>query len=117
VLILEPPSDATLKAKQAAEEKALHVPASDKSLLKSSAPQPQETVRKKRNGPKGPNPLSVKKKKMQMTTKPEQPQVLAKRKRDTNDEDNQQAPSSRHRQRRRKAHKIESNTESTSIQT
>jgi U3 small nucleolar RNA-associated protein 23 len=98
-----------------AEEKALHVPASDRPLLKSAAPQPQETVRKKRIGPKGPNPLSVKKKKMQITTKPEQPQVLAKRKRDANDEDNQQTPSSQHRKRRRKAH--QSNTESTSIQT
>ncbi|KAF8640330.1 hypothetical protein AX17_000002 [Amanita inopinata Kibby_2008] len=61
VLILEPPSDATVKAKQDVEEEALHAPVSDKSLIESSVP--EKPAKKKRTGPKGPNPLSMKKKK------------------------------------------------------
>ncbi|KAK2461780.1 hypothetical protein APHAL10511_006243 [Amanita phalloides] len=68
VLILEPPSDATLKMKEIAEENALRVPASDMPLLKSSVP--QETMKRKRKGPKGPNPLSVKKKKAHTVYQP-----------------------------------------------
>ncbi|CDO72319.1 hypothetical protein BN946_scf184977.g16 [Trametes cinnabarina] len=60
VMILEPPSDATLRVKALSEEKALH--ASEPEVAKLPAPAPQEP-RKKKKGPKGPNPLSVKKKK------------------------------------------------------
>ncbi|KAK7058802.1 hypothetical protein VNI00_001426 [Paramarasmius palmivorus] len=58
VMVLEPPSDTTIKAKQEAEEKSLHAPTS--TISPSSTEHP---TRKKKKGPKGPNPLSVKKKK------------------------------------------------------
>ncbi|KAI0335352.1 Fcf1-domain-containing protein [Cubamyces sp. BRFM 1775] len=62
VMILEPPSDATLRAKTLAEEKMLH--ASEPEVAKLPAtPAPAEPPKKKKKGPKGPNPLSVKKKK------------------------------------------------------
>ncbi|KAJ8495882.1 hypothetical protein ONZ51_g1495 [Trametes cubensis] len=62
VMILEPPSDATLRAKALTEEKALH--ASEPEVAKlPTAPAPAEPPKKKKKGPKGPNPLSVKKKK------------------------------------------------------
>jgi len=66
VMVLEPPSDATLKSKETSEEQALHPTASDLALLppKDIA----EPLHKKKKGPKGPNPLSVKKKK----TKPDE---------------------------------------------
>ncbi|EMD41802.1 hypothetical protein CERSUDRAFT_102193 [Gelatoporia subvermispora B] len=64
VMILEPPSDATLRAKQAMEEKTLlpSAPEMVKLASTSTAP-PEEPPRKKKKGPKGPNPLSVKRKK------------------------------------------------------
>ncbi|TFK40988.1 Fcf1-domain-containing protein [Crucibulum laeve] len=61
VMVLEPPSDATLKAKEATEEKALHAPPSDIALVGTSNPEDHQP--KKQKGPKGPNPLSVKRKK------------------------------------------------------
>lgn len=82
VMILEPPSDATLRAKALVrralpcapcsyahrvcpcsqeEEKALHPTAPEAAKLPTTAP--TEPPRKKKKGPKGPNPLSVKKKK------------------------------------------------------
>ncbi|KAI0036703.1 Fcf1-domain-containing protein [Vararia minispora EC-137] len=61
VLILEPPSDATLRAKALAEQNALAPSASEAANLKSATVDPQP--KKKKKGPKGPNPLSVKKKK------------------------------------------------------
>jgi U3 small nucleolar RNA-associated protein 23 len=83
-MILEPASDATLQSKQRvrrvldcsprtlpllrirwyilqAEQNALGPSVSEKAMLNAGAPQPETRV-KKRKGPKGPNPLSVKKK-------------------------------------------------------
>lgn len=60
VIVLEPPSDATVKAKEEAEERALHAPGLE--LVQSSASASVEQPRRIRKGPKGPNPLSVKKK-------------------------------------------------------
>jgi len=62
VMVLEPPSDVTIQAKQSMEEQALHPTASDMTLVSASGS--AEPIRKKRKGPKGPNPLSVKKKKV-----------------------------------------------------
>lgn len=76
VMVLEPPSDITIKTKEAArssilpvlwlsltntqtEEQDLHMNQSDLALV--GAPK-TEPVQKKRKGPKGPNPLSIKKK-------------------------------------------------------
>ncbi|KAF7784465.1 hypothetical protein Agabi119p4_630 [Agaricus bisporus var. burnettii] len=56
VVVLEPPSDVTLQTKSRAEEQSLH--ATDKSSAPISIPEPP----KNKKGPKGPNPLSVKKK-------------------------------------------------------
>ncbi|KAI0757076.1 Fcf1-domain-containing protein [Daedaleopsis nitida] len=61
VMILEPPSDATLRAKALEEEKALHPTAPEAAKLPTTAP--PEPPKKMKKGPKGPNPLSVKKKK------------------------------------------------------
>ncbi|OJT11822.1 rRNA-processing protein utp23 [Trametes pubescens] len=60
VMILEPPSDATLRVKALAEEKALHPSAPEAATLPTTAPEERP---KKKKGPKGPNPLSVKRKK------------------------------------------------------
>ncbi|KAI0321708.1 Fcf1-domain-containing protein [Amylostereum chailletii] len=62
VTILEPPSDVTLRVKALAEQDALAPSTSEAAQLKAAAPQQEPTPKKKR-GPKGPNPLSVKKKK------------------------------------------------------
>lgn len=59
VMVLEPPSDITIKTKEATEEQDLHMNQSDLALV--GAPK-TEPVQKKRKGPKGPNPLSIKKK-------------------------------------------------------
>ncbi|KAH7924860.1 Fcf1-domain-containing protein [Leucogyrophana mollusca] len=61
VMILEPPSDVTLKAKESAEESALHPGAPDSALILSNSAEP---TKRKKKGPKGPNPLSMKKKKV-----------------------------------------------------
>ncbi|EIN13520.1 PIN domain-like protein [Punctularia strigosozonata HHB-11173 SS5] len=66
VMILEPPSDATLEVKQANEEQTLHAAEPELAKVASTSklePAPEGPPRKKRKGPKGPNPLSVKKKK------------------------------------------------------
>ncbi|KAF8078441.1 Fcf1-domain-containing protein [Lyophyllum atratum] len=60
VMVLEPPSDLTIETKKAMEEKALQPTTSDMALVGPSTS--TEPIRKKK-GPKGPNPLSVKKKK------------------------------------------------------
>ncbi|KAK7465727.1 hypothetical protein VKT23_005698 [Stygiomarasmius scandens] len=62
VMVLEPPSDATIRAKNATEEQSLHSTSSDKVVVQSLAAAPQDPPKKKK-GPKGPNPLSIKKKK------------------------------------------------------
>ncbi|KXN89861.1 rRNA-processing protein utp23 [Leucoagaricus sp. SymC.cos] len=59
VVVLEPPSDTTLQAKARAEEQVLHAMDLDKLHTSNSAPEPPP---KKKRGPKGPNPLSVKRK-------------------------------------------------------
>jgi len=60
VMVLEPPSDTTLEAKRANEERTLHATLPElKSASTSTSTQPP----RKKKGPKGPNPLSVKKKK------------------------------------------------------
>ncbi|KAM6498268.1 Fcf1 domain containing protein [Amanita muscaria] len=107
VLILEPPSDATLKAKEAAVGKALHAPAHELPLLEPSIH--QDPPRKKKKGPKGPNPLSVKKKKIKPAATPEiTAKVTAKRKRDGGDSGNDAPessnPATTQRKRRRKSH-------------
>ncbi|KAH9835629.1 Fcf1-domain-containing protein [Rhodofomes roseus] len=62
VMILEPPSKATLEAKESAEEQVLHPSAPEIATLPSTST-PAEAPKRKMKGPKGPNPLSVKKKK------------------------------------------------------
>jgi len=61
VMVLEPASDVTLQFKQRAEQEALGPSTSEKAMLSAATPQVEPVVRKKK-GPKGPNPLSVKKK-------------------------------------------------------
>ncbi|KAJ8580451.1 Fcf1-domain-containing protein, partial [Rhizopogon salebrosus TDB-379] len=58
VMVLEPPSEATLKAKERTEEQSLHPSAPELAAVPKIKP-----LQKKRKGPKGPNPLSIKKKK------------------------------------------------------
>ncbi|KAF9458188.1 Fcf1-domain-containing protein [Collybia nuda] len=60
VIVLEPPSDATLRVKMSSEEKALYPAASDFALISTSSL--VEPIHKKRKGAKAPNPLSIKKK-------------------------------------------------------
>ncbi|KAK0246063.1 Fcf1-domain-containing protein [Armillaria nabsnona] len=116
VMVLEPPSDTTLASKQKTEEESLHPTAPDIALVGPSSDQPP----KKRKGPKGPNPLSVKKKKVdnpptkgkntgRRTHDDPAPLTEKKRKRDE-DEDESVDPepesavrSGRKRKRRRKA--------------
>jgi len=61
VMILEPPSDATLKVKAMNEHQKLH--ATTAELVLVDYPISNDQQLKKRKGPKGPNPLSIKKKK------------------------------------------------------
>ncbi|KAG6850823.1 hypothetical protein H0H93_008126 [Arthromyces matolae] len=85
VMILEPPSDLTLETKASIEAKALQPTASEMSLTSSRS---AEAPKKKIKGPKGPNPLSVKKKKIdsQKTFNPQETILAEKRKRDDSDE-------------------------------
>ncbi|KAM5535389.1 hypothetical protein V8D89_010911, partial [Ganoderma adspersum] len=62
VMILEPVSDATLRAKALEEEKALRPTEPEAAKLTATTSAPTEPPCKKK-GPKGPNPLSMKKKK------------------------------------------------------
>ncbi|KAI8995554.1 Fcf1-domain-containing protein, partial [Trametes punicea] len=111
VMILEPPSDATLRVKALEEEKALHAP--EPEVAKLPAPAPAEPPKKKKKGPKGPNPLSVKKKKPKPETaapanneKSTKANAGEKRKREDDGDANVSAPRSEHnghkRKRRRK---------------
>ncbi|KAJ3990540.1 Fcf1-domain-containing protein [Lentinula detonsa] len=63
VMILEPPSDTTIRAKALMEQKVLNSTASTETALLASLSTSTEPVPRKKRGPKGPNPLSVKKKK------------------------------------------------------
>lgn len=95
-MVLEPPSDTTLLTKQKVrglnmymryailnalqnEEEALKPSGSDLALIPKA-----EELKKKRKGPKGPNPLSVKKKKVPP------PSQARKRKREDEEEDKPQ---------------------------
>ncbi|KAJ7919141.1 PIN domain-like protein [Mycena leptocephala] len=62
VMVLEPPSDATIQSKEYKEEQALHPTGSEQQTLTPASTSTEP--RKKKKGPKGPNPLSVKKKKV-----------------------------------------------------
>ncbi|KAF8140092.1 Fcf1-domain-containing protein [Boletus edulis] len=90
VMILEPPSDATLDTKQQNEEKAFQPSAAE--LANIGVDNPPERPRR-RKGPKGPNSLSVKKK--------APPDTSQKRKRTDVDED-VTSPTAQKRKRRRK---------------
>ncbi|KAI0815180.1 Fcf1-domain-containing protein [Irpex lacteus] len=72
VMILEPPSDATIRAKNAvsAEQQSLKPSASELAHIASTSKVEEKTPQKKRKGPKGPNPLSVKKKKKDTPSAP-----------------------------------------------
>ncbi|KAJ3841061.1 PIN domain-like protein [Lentinula raphanica] len=64
VMILEPPSGTTMRAKASLEQNALtSTTPAEKALLSSSSKSTEPPTKKKR-GPKQPNPLSVKKKKV-----------------------------------------------------
>ncbi|OCH96485.1 Fcf1-domain-containing protein [Obba rivulosa] len=118
VMILEPPSDVTLKAKEAMEEKTLlpSAPEMEKLSSTSAVPAAVEPSRKKRKGPKGPNPLSVKKKKTKSDqsapahrkTGDQEKQAGAKRRREDDDEVGEPRSTEggvgRTRKRRKKAH-------------
>ncbi|KAN0128365.1 Fcf1 domain containing protein [Lactarius tabidus] len=115
VMILEPASDATLRAKNRAEQDALGPPTSERDMLSAATPQ-VEHVPKKKRGPKGPNPLSVKKKTRKQSvqepkkanfTRPagdEQAEVRGKRKRDESDSNDEASSPKPKRRRRRKSH-------------
>lgn len=120
VVVLEPPSDATLEKKENEEEQALLVPETEKAKLPAAAP--AEPPKKKRKGPKGPNPLSVKKKKTAGETgappakrshpsnsDPTKDTVGSKRKQeeadDHRDEPGTADGSSGHKRKRRRKHK------------
>ncbi|KAL1669070.1 Fcf1-domain-containing protein [Schizophyllum commune] len=62
VMILEPPSDATLRQKELLVATSLKPSAQDASLASKPSTSKEEPPKKKHKGPKGPNPLSVKKK-------------------------------------------------------
>ncbi|KAG6879401.1 hypothetical protein C0992_003018 [Termitomyces sp. T32_za158] len=119
VMVLEPPSDLTVETKATMEEKALQPSPSELTLVGPSTS--AEIPKKKKRGPKGPNPLSVKKKKpaveKQTSTKEKATCVVAhtsmlesargeKRKRDECDEPNSTVndtlPRSAKKRRRRK---------------
>ncbi|TBU35164.1 PIN domain-like protein [Dichomitus squalens] len=116
VMILAPPSDATLRAKALKEEKALHPSEPETTKLTSATATPAEPPRKKKKGPKGPNPLSVKKKKpkpdVNAPKSEKQPedsksQVGEKRRRDDGDGDEiatQQLEGVGHKRKRRRKH-------------
>nr|GAT49759.1 PIN domain-like protein [Mycena chlorophos] len=94
VMILEPPSDATLDKKDKDEEQALHATGSEKSTLPVASTS-SDPPKKRKTGPRGPNPLSVKKKKVA----PPLP-VAQKRKRS---EDEAESEPAKKKRRRRKA--------------
>jgi U3 small nucleolar RNA-associated protein 23 len=114
VMILEPASDATLRAKDRSEQDALAPSTSERDILNAATPQ-VEHVPKKKRGPKGPNPLSVKKKTRKQTvqepkkanfarsTVGEKAMVRGKRKLAESDSDGASSPKPK-RRRRRKPH-------------
>ncbi|KAI0704886.1 Fcf1-domain-containing protein [Cytidiella melzeri] len=73
VMILEPPSDATIRTKNSTEQKALMPSASELAHIASTSQVETAAPKKKRKGPKGPNPLSVKKRQNTTSTGPTKP--------------------------------------------
>ncbi|KAH7104603.1 Fcf1-domain-containing protein, partial [Auriculariales sp. MPI-PUGE-AT-0066] len=63
VMILEPPSDETLRQKALKEAQAMQASTGEVARATADQPSQEPPKPKKRKGPKGPNPLSVKKKK------------------------------------------------------
>ncbi|KAI9445144.1 Fcf1-domain-containing protein [Lactarius indigo] len=113
VMVLEPASDATLRAKHFAEQEALAPSTSERAIL--NAPTPQlEPVPKKKRGPKAPNPLSVKKKAHKYSVQEPKKikpvgvahggEVEARRKRRYESDSNDEASPKPKRRRRRKSH-------------
>ncbi|KAK7694565.1 hypothetical protein QCA50_001751 [Cerrena zonata] len=114
VMILEPPSDATQRAKEAMESDALGPSTSEKSKIASQERPPAEPPKKKKTGPKAPNPLSMKKKKPKEPTPAKSSSTVGsseKRKRDGVEEHQilpEGAPNSEgsgHKRKRRKKSK------------
>ncbi|KAF8559251.1 hypothetical protein OG21DRAFT_1493186 [Imleria badia] len=106
VMILEPPSDATLKAKQQNEENAFQPSVAELATIRADNP---AEPHRRRKGPKGPNPLSVKKKAASLagqhisTRTSDMAEPVTGHKRENADvEDNAIAPTARKRKRRRK---------------
>jgi len=83
VMVLEPASDITLQSKQRAEQDALGPSKSEKTTL-PVAPQVEPVIKRKKR-PKGPNPLSVKKKAPKATFGTT-PHVGSKRRRQQSDD-------------------------------
>lgn len=122
VMILEPISDATLRAKQLVgafidiaklplnrlhqkEETKLHASAPELTLVGSSTPS-EPAKPKQRKGPKGPNPLSVKKKKPSVIAEPPPPSIDSRPaggKRKAEHDDLEFAATKRKRKRRKRA--------------
>ncbi|KAI9462507.1 Fcf1-domain-containing protein [Lactarius psammicola] len=115
VMILEPASDSTLRAKHSAEQDALVPSTSERAVLNAATPQ-AEHVSKKKRGPKGPNPLSVKKKIQKHsvqepkkanfggTARGEEVKARGKRKRDESDSNGETSSPRPKRRRRHKSH-------------
>jgi len=107
VMILEPPSDVTSKAKQQIEEKTFQPSAAELATIRADnlADPPR-----RRRTPKGPNPLSVKKKAVsrarQLTFTPrtsdEADPVTGQKRNCTDVEEDGTTPAARKRKRRRK---------------
>ncbi|KIM32854.1 hypothetical protein M408DRAFT_326574 [Serendipita vermifera MAFF 305830] len=128
VMVLEPPSDETLRIKAAMVEDALNAPESEKETLPSSKPSEAPFLPKPHRKAKGPNPLSVKKKKPKtaLVLPEKNPQQESsthdmnagqKRKRDDNDGamgSDDITPKAKKRRRRKPAHEatLEALTES-----
>ncbi|KAF9229489.1 Fcf1-domain-containing protein [Gyrodon lividus] len=125
VMILEPPSDITLKIKQRNEEQALGPSVAERAALPSqSLPDPPH----RNKGRKGPNPLSIKKKMVaanpgrpsrtvmtassRLSSVPIDVHTGEKRKRDDDEEDTAVVPGTRKRKRRRKHNKGEASQDS-----
>ncbi|KAJ3561961.1 hypothetical protein NP233_g9870 [Leucocoprinus birnbaumii] len=123
VVVLEPPSDITLQAKTRAEEQVLHATILDKDHTTASAPK-TNPLPKKKKGPKGPNPLSVKKKKAPPANQSKANEVenvvrvgVKRQREDTDNEDSEvRSPSSQdeHRKRKRKRKHAKSATHTIS---
>ncbi|KAI9572803.1 Fcf1-domain-containing protein [Boletus coccyginus] len=106
VMILEPPSDVTLRAKQQNEQEAFRPSAAELAAIRADNP---VAPPRRRRAPKGPNPLSVKKKAVPRAgqiiftsrTSDKADPVAGQKRESTNTEDTT-TPAARKRKRRRK---------------